>query len=922
MTHPATPSNPAIEPKDAPASSGSRGLDVHLVAHTHWDREWYHQASRFRARLVAVIDAVLEAPVDAAAPFLLDGQTIALADYLAVRPERQADVHRALAARALEAGPWYVLADNLIPSGEAIIRNLEAGRRWLSRAGATAPRVAYCPDSFGHPAAMPQIASGFGCDTAVVWRGFGGLSFPAADAIWWESADGSRLLAYHLSPDGYELGNGLPTGQTEAQARWRQLAAVLAARNVTGCVILPAGADHHAPPPSLPLAIGAISTAAAADASTVTRGSLAQAMGALLLAAHAAEARQERLPVVRGELRDSYGYTWTLQGTFGTRAAQKRANARLERAMLRDVEPWSVLAWLHGTPSTRGVSPEGVITVSQLPALTCATWEALLRTHPHDTLCGCSIDDVAREMSAAQRSVGAMTVELREAAMRVALQHDAVRARARAISTHPNIVVRNRLARPREGLAELTLVDTLAHVAVGPASGRTAVAVGDPPLSVASLGECLVQPLSAREAHARRESPQHYPDNDLVRVRRVLAWVPQVPASGVRVLDARTPPMSNAPAPVVLQQQQQQLEMANGLLRVIVSAVGVTVISGDRVLTNALTLETCSDAGDSYTPSLRGAPEQLRLTGVRAGREGPLRASLDLRWAWTAKRERIRVCTTLVLDAESRVLQCRVRGVNARRGHRLQLVWKTDVATSYVMADAAFGPVIRSPQHAAEGAALYELPPSTMPLHRWMAHSDAQHGAALLSDGLAEGEATGGRLAVTLVRAIGELSRNDLPERPGHAGWPASIPDAQSQGPFAARLGLLLHGPLSTIEALLIDDAADAFLLPLVGETWRDLEGGAREVEGPELVGDGLRATAIHLTDDGTAMRLRAQNWRDDDTQGRWMLPTGAWEYRACRLDGTPLQSWVATSQSIPFAAGARALVTLEVRRASLSTSL
>ncbi len=934
VTQPATPNDPDARPRHATASGGIRALDLHVVAHTHWDREWYHNAARFRARLVALVDAVLEAPLDASQPFLFDGQTVVLADYLTVRPERQADVRSALTAGTIEAGPWYVLADNLIPSGEAIIRNLEAGRRWLSRAGAAAPRVAYCPDSFGHPAAMPQIASGFGCDTAVVWRGFGGATFPASDCVWWESADGSRVLAYHLAPDGYELGNALPTGRHEAQARWQQLAAILASRNATGCVLLPVGADHHAPSPRLHEATAAMSLAAVADGSRVTRGSLGQAMGALLQAARAAESRRGPLPVVRGELRDSYGYTWTLQGTFGTRAAQKRANARLERALLRDVEPWSALAWLHGAPASRGVSPNGEITLSQLPVLTAATWEALLRTHPHDTLCGCSIDAVAREMSAAQQSVGAMTVELREAALRVALQHDAVRARARAVDTHPLTVVRNRLGRPREGLAELTLVDTLAHVAVGPGSGpgsgrgsgRADRAVGDPPLAVADLSECVVQPLSMRERHARRESPQHYPDNDLVRERRVLAWVPQIPANGVRVLDAHTAPSSEAPTPAVLQQQPHYLEMFNGLMRVRASSDGVTVIRGDRLLTNALTLETCRDAGDSYTPSLRGAPEALSLVAVRAGCEGPLRSSLHLVWLWKSKRERIRVRTTLVLDAGADFLQCHVRGVNARRDHRLQLVWNTDVVATCVMADAAMGPVMRTPLTTplttAQGAALYELPPSTIPMHRWLAHSDDRRGAAVLSDGLAEGDVGEGRLAVTLVRSIGELSRNDLPERPGHAGWPSSIPDAQSQGPFAARLALQLHGPLSTTEAAVIDDAADAFLLPLVGETWRDLDGAPREVPGPELVGDGLRVSAIHITDDGTAMRLRTVNRRDGDSQGQWILPIGAWQYRLCRLDGTPLHPWVATSNVISFTVRASALVTFEVRRAELSTSV
>ena len=112
-------------------------LDVLLVPHTHWDREWYHEAGRFRQRLVALVDELLDAPDGH--PFLLDGQAIVVEDYLDVRPGRRDALAAALRAGRLEAGPWYVLADQLIPSGEAHVRNLRAGRRVLAAMGAAPP---------------------------------------------------------------------------------------------------------------------------------------------------------------------------------------------------------------------------------------------------------------------------------------------------------------------------------------------------------------------------------------------------------------------------------------------------------------------------------------------------------------------------------------------------------------------------------------------------------------------------------------------------------------------------------------------------------------------------------------------------------------------------------------------------------------
>jgi mannosylglycerate hydrolase len=143
---------------------------VLVVAHTHWDREWYHTAERFRQRLVALIDELLDDPPADHEAFLLDGQAVLLEDYLAVRPERAADLSALLHAGRIEAGPWFVLSDELIPGGEALVRNLLAGRAMVERLGGTPPPVLYCPDSFGHPAILPELADGFGCAVVVLWR--------------------------------------------------------------------------------------------------------------------------------------------------------------------------------------------------------------------------------------------------------------------------------------------------------------------------------------------------------------------------------------------------------------------------------------------------------------------------------------------------------------------------------------------------------------------------------------------------------------------------------------------------------------------------------------------------------------------------------------------------------------------------------
>ena len=196
-------------------------LRVFVVAHTHWDREWYHPVGHFQHRLVGLVDELLDEPPPHGTSFLLDGQAIVLDDYLAIRPERRAELSRLLSEGRLEAGPWYVLADELIPSGEALVRNLLAGRDALRPLRAESPPVLYCPDAFGHPAALPALAAGFGLTMIVAWRGYGGTRWPRGDAVRWRAPGGAESVLYHLASDGYELGSSLPAEPSIADARWR-----------------------------------------------------------------------------------------------------------------------------------------------------------------------------------------------------------------------------------------------------------------------------------------------------------------------------------------------------------------------------------------------------------------------------------------------------------------------------------------------------------------------------------------------------------------------------------------------------------------------------------------------------------------------------------------------------------------------------
>jgi alpha-mannosidase len=882
---------------------------VHVVSHTHWDREWYQPAVRFRQRLVALVDELIDAPSlsHEGASFLLDGQMAVVEDYLSVRRERAAELSMLLKSGVIEAGPWFVLADELIPGGEALVRNLLAGRRTLRllRALDQSPRVLYCPDSFGHPAALPALARGFGFGMIVAWRGFGSVRWPQADTCTWRAPNGEEVTLYHLSKSGYELGSSLPSDAAAARERWAEIRGELLPRNTTGEALLLNGADHHARQRNRDEAIAALAVAAVPDEIR------ASSLGGFAAAVEQRVATLAPLPRVEGELRDSYGFTWTIPGTLATRAHQKRRNAQLERLLVRDVEPWVALAAFTARRADTGGSGGGA-----RRSLVEAAWRSLLLCHPHDTLCGCSTDEVARAMDARLEETASQGAGLRADALHDLIDYREDDARERGAEWKPTVVVRNRTARNRGGVALLRLTQFVRDVPVGPGSaGKAGVPAPNAKRTPAVAEFAAVQVLSRSEGHERTESPRHYPDNDLIAVHEVAAWIPEVPAYGVRGF-AHTP--RNRPAAIPNEARAERTTITNGRVSVRVHEDGrveFTDVERGRAVRDLLRWEVHVDLGDSYTPSVRGVKFTPKFLGARVVHRGPVRAAIESKWEFRAKRERVAVAVQLIVDADAPWLRIHVNGTNAANDHRLRIRVTTGVTEPRVVADAMFGPVERRPVVVAPADLKMETPPATAPLHRYVSLFSAAGGATLFSDGLAEYEADDdGGVAVTLLRCVGELSRVDIPERPGHAGWPMSVPGAQCHGAFGAEFAVMLHGARNaeTIDA--IERAADDILLPLTGGTLRSALRNPGVVQGIALEGEGLAFSCAKQSEDGEWLVLRCVNLLDEARAGVWRVGVPIREAHLARLDETVVSRAKMTGDRIDFDARPHGAVTLHVR--------
>ena len=891
-----------------------------VVSHTHWDREWYHPHGRMRTRLIRLIDELLDAPDGL--PFLLDGQAIVLDDYLDVRPDRATALRVALSARALEAGPWYVLSDMLIPGGEALVRNLLEGTRTVRELGGAAPDLLYSPDAFGHSAAGPVLAEGFGLRVAVVWRGFGSLIGENTTLVQWRHASGASVLMYHLAQDGYEIGASLPVDPPAASERWQSMRDAVLGNNPARVALLPNGADHHARQRQRADAIATLSVVASPD--TVVCDSLRGFAERLVSAVKQLD--ETSVPVVLGELRDSTGWTWSLQGTFGTRAHQKRTNAQVERLLVRDVEPWTAFAWY----------------VSQYEEASLrAAWKTLLATHPHDTLCGCSVDAVSQAADQRWADARAQALSVRDDALRALTACDAADQRRREHEWVPTLIVRNPVARARGGVLRMRLLDDIVPDPVGPRSltpETKSTAPAPAPALAGWSAAALMQQVSQSHAFDRVESPLHYPRNAVVRITEALGWIDAIPGYAVQSLSLGHLDALVRPVPESARVHATPSWLTGPAWTISTSPAGVlaTHTSTGVQLSPLGWLESVTDAGDSYTPSFRGHALNAQWSAPRPVHTGPLHAAVSVSAALKRPRSSARhasdlsantppdsdivtvsAIASLGLTAGSELIELTIRGENLAGDHRLRWVMPLPVefqTLQHITADAAFGAVARNHPSNTTQDWPAERRIGTAPLHRWLYLEGESCGLGVISDGLAEYEYRAGCVLITLLRATGELSRRDLPERLGHAGWPEATPLAQSHGPFDAKFALVVLPKNRDAAIAQLEAAADDFLLPATGDTWRGVATELSSFAGLTLEGDGLAFSAAKRSEDGQWLVLRCINQREASVEGVWLLPRAVAEARLSRLDETPADAISFSGVEVRFSAPAFAVVTILVR--------
>ncbi len=933
-----------------PGHEGSRGMTrFWIVPHTHWDREWYRSFQDFRWMLVDALDRIIETLcADASfSHFMLDGQTVILDDYLALRPERRATLQGLVAAGRLSVGPWYVQPDDILVSGEALIRNLARG---MASAGTFGKQmmVGYLPDSFGHIGSLPSILAGFGITSAGLMRGPGAT----LDKVFfqWSAKDGSRVLVAYLI-DGYGNGAELPMDAASITGVLDELLARQEGALLPGVPLLVMnGIDHRSIDVELPRVL-----AAAGLSVEATIGSFAGYIDA------ARDAVPDTIPQWHGELRSVYRCPITV-GCMSTRQWIKGEDQAISALLERRAEPLAAMASLLGAPY-----PQAALDLS---------WQYLLLNQPHDSICGCSIDAVHDDMKYRYAQARGLAAHIADDAARF------IAGRLSASSSRGAAIVAVNPGPARTGVLSFTAADVPDRPVLEAAGGelfavQAVSESGEPALffdekfrpAQLRLAMGLVRNgeiMSYRIQDARTS----WESDTVLRVDLTLAeggaasfdwngWIAEtmpllnrkglstIHAVGMRfgkktVLFAAGMPAFGARSFVLRSLKPDETGPGTGLLRtgrgflenecyrVSVERDGSLRVydkKNKRLHRGLGRLVDAGDRGDEYSfdpPGTdriidrpRGRLPLLRPARTHVTEQGPVRATLrieaDYRVPVALARDRtsrsrktvpMHTVRFVSLAAGASRIECRAEIDNAACDHRVRAHFPLPGRCAESEAGGTFETVRRDcrpevlpPRPARGGVASdlsQEVPAATHPFTGfvaapWTDAASGIHGSlAVLSRGSREFEIMEGsgrtELAVTLFRSVGWLSRADLVSRTGHAGIDIPTPAAQEQGRLVFEYAVSTCSDLSRLPA----EWEDYRCAPVV-VTQAPLMGERGDTLSLlDFEGEGMTFSSLTRT---STSRLSLRFFEHKGTAGTVTLrfESLARAVRKTRLDGTPL---------------------------------
>ncbi|MGL4570655.1 MAG: glycoside hydrolase family 38 C-terminal domain-containing protein [Clostridium sp.] len=703
---------------------------VHVYSHTHWDYEWYFTSNETIIQLIYHMDEVIEALQSGKIKnYLLDGQVSILDEYIKFMPSKFETVKKLVQEGKLIIGPWYTQTDELIISGESILRNLYYGIKSASNYG-DYMKIGYLPDSFGQTKDLPKILNGFDIKRSIFWRGVSKDVCPYRE-FRWNSEDGSSVLVYNIK-DGYYYGGNLIYNDDVKVVEETMLNGAL-----TNNILLPVGGDQRYVDFNLNERIDYYNNN--------TNNNLKYVESTCDEFFDELE-KEDGLLEVSGEFVNPSN-SKIHRSIYSSRYDHKYLNDKIERRLIYVLEPLMVMA------SNLGLNPKREMIEN--------IWKKLLMNHAHDSACGCNSDKT-------NESILARLIEVDE------LSYSACDYITRKISEslkgkgNNDLILFNTLPKMRDEVIKLNITTKKKDFKIFDEEDNE---ISSEVLEVVKEYGGSIN----RTSEENNEGLYFYISKVVIKCN-----IKSFSIKRLKVVEIDTANIEKENRDNFIEDNYYKVELKDGNIYVTKKDTG-------DVIKDCIVIEESGDDGDTYdySPPMNDVIYVLDFKDSKCEiLNGELYKELKIKGKFSVptnltdrndlnKSSDIPYIMKVILSNKG-IIECHLEIDNNAEDHRMRVVINSNVITNNSIADTPFGIIKRDnvPRHIDNWRELKwkEEPSPIYPMLHFVNLNDNKRSLTVMSKGIKEYEILDdSKVALTLFRGVGYLGKPDLIRRPGVA---------------------------------------------------------------------------------------------------------------------------------------------------------
>ncbi len=668
----------------------------HVIAylHTHWDREWYREHEVFRLRLLRVFDNVLEMLSKNKIPsFYFDGQISALEDYLEMRPEKEELIRTLIRHKKLFIGPFYCLIDEFLTDRTCFSKNLEIGIKTAQKFGCN-DYIAYLADTFGHSQNVVDILRDFGIDKCIVWRG----TPNCPSEFSWCGMDTVNLIRGYFN-DIFSIDAAI---EKKAELLKSNLDKI--AEKSGNVLLLPIGADHLGVETDIADQIEAVNE--------ILKNDYFIRLGSPFDYFKRVEGKFKEFEW-NDELRDNSN-TFTLQGCYSSRLDLKREN--IECTHILDLASKFV-------KHQKAAGYDAVIEHA---------YKMLLQNQAHDSICGCSTDDVHAENLIRYKKIKQIA--------------NTIIDELKFKNNFDDIKILNLSAKPFSGIVEF---ESSKHLE----------------------GYDLVKTKKEFDSSLLSDTQRIPVTEDYTNIYTYLANIDTLKSDEIEHIISEYSRSD-------LRITDTSIENSNLNLKI---EDGVIYINGIR-----FSLIDFADLGDSYNfgPKQEDKGNELKILRSRAVLKTSSRVSLriDFEGAWDV------VSLFISLDKHSTYLSFNFDWVNTQKNHLLcvqfnlaEPIYEVFSEDMNILIKRNFNPAYNIRENLPQERGI-EAKNNTAPMQRGLLIDEEKNNLGIVTKGLTQYEVFENKLLIPILRSTGLISNPQNPARTTPAGPPIEVESLQQIG--------------------------------------------------------------------------------------------------------------------------------------------